>query len=389
MIPPKKILLVCNTDFYLTRFLSPLVCSLADRGFEIHIATEGKDIPISLQERCVGIHQIHFPKKASLSDFSESVRQLRQIIRSTKFDCVNGHNRNASIVARVAAWREKIPINLYTAHGFYFHDDQSTLARIATIGLEGILARITNFTLSQSAEDAALMIRLRLISKKKIKVIDNGINHRKFSLSTDRATLERRLGLASGVFRMVGIGRIVEGKGFADTIRAFSQFLRNNPARVNSELVIVGGNIASDISPAADTVRNLLKEYGIENKVQITGLVDNVEEYLGCADIFISSSYREGMPRVLLEAMCVGLPVIVTNIRGSREIVTDEQQGFLYPPHDVAKCTDVMEKLYDNVATRERMAKQNRELVLERYTEDAYTDRQVSAIAELISQIQS
>src|SRR5437016_3845824 len=137
----KKILQVCNTDFFLARFLRPLLLALVDACFEVHVATEGESIPDCVHAACT-VHQTTFPKNASPLAFSASVNALRALIHRERFYCVNGHNRNASIVARIAAWREKTPINLYTAHGFYFHDDQSALPHTLTIGLEALLARI-------------------------------------------------------------------------------------------------------------------------------------------------------------------------------------------------------------------------------------------------------
>jgi hypothetical protein len=100
----KKILQVCNTDFYLTRFLRPLLLALEAAGFEVHVATEGEDIPDCVRAACT-VHQVTFPKKASPLAFRASVNALRALIRRERFHCVNGHNRNASIVARIAAWR--------------------------------------------------------------------------------------------------------------------------------------------------------------------------------------------------------------------------------------------------------------------------------------------
>jgi len=167
MLHRKKILQVCNTDFYLTRFLRPLLVALVDAGFEVHAATEGENIPDDLLAICT-MHQVTFPKRASFVSFSESIRSLRHLIRKEEYTCVNGHNRNASIVARVAAWREKVPINLYTAHGFYFHDDQGLINWTLTLGLEGFLSLITDYTLSQSQQDTELMRQLRLIRTHRI-----------------------------------------------------------------------------------------------------------------------------------------------------------------------------------------------------------------------------
>ncbi len=382
MLHRKKILQVCNTDFYLTRFLRPLLVALVDAGFEVHAATEGENIPDDLLAICT-MHQVTFPKRASFVSFSESIRSLRHLIRKEEYTCVNGHNRNASIVARVAAWREKVPINLYTAHGFYFHDDQGLINWTLTLGLEGFLSLITDYTLSQSQQDTELMRQLRLIRTHRIETIGNGIDTNKFSVEEPRESVEKRLGLAHGVFRIASVGRIVEGKGFIDLVDAYARFVQEDPDHVTSELVIVGGNIDNDISPVANRLRVLLDEYDIADKVKLTGIVDNVQDYLRASDLFVSSSYREGMPRALLEAMCAGLPIIATNIRGSSEIITHGVHGYLYPAHNVAACQTAIRRMFLSPQDRVTMRKRNRELILDHYTDISYIERQVNAIMKL------
>lgn len=383
-----KILQVCNTDFYLGRFLSPLVRELADRSHEVHVATEGNDIAASTRSACRAVHEVRFPRSTSPREFASSIAWLRRIIRKEAFDCVNGHNRNASMVARVAAWCEGVPLNLYTAHGFYFHDDQTRIGWGATVALEALLARITDYTLSQSHEDMAFMTRRGFLRREAIETIGNGIDHRKFTVTESRAAVEARLGLRPGAFRIASVGRLVEGKGFGDLIDAFAGFVSHRTgAGQPFELLIVGGNIEADIDPAARRIAERINSLGIGNRVLVTGVVDNVQDYLHAADLFVSASYREGMPRALLEAMCIGLPVVATRIRGSREIVTEGENGYLFTPKDVAACQRAITQLYDQPEQRSAIGRRNRALVLARYTEDDYTARQVAALERLFGGI--
>jgi glycosyltransferase involved in cell wall biosynthesis len=249
--------------------------------------------------------------------------------------------------------------------------------------LEALLAQITDHTLSQSQEDTDLMIRRGFIPPDSIETIGNGIDTNRFSLDAPRAAVEARLGLSTSAFRIVSVGRIVEGKGFADLVNAFDLFLRANARRAKSELLIVGGNIGADINPAAKELQALLRRLGIADKVTITGLVDNVQDYLHGSDIFVSASYREGMPRAVLEAMCSGLPVVATSVRGSREIVTSGEHGYLYTARDVDACAAAIARLFDEPAERKEMGRRGRRMVLEKYSEEAYVGRQISAIARL------
>ena len=136
-----RILQVCNTDFYLGKFLSPLVLALASRKHVVECVCEGHRIDSRLAAAGIAVHDFSFPRKSSPLEFVAAIHRMRVLLRRGRYDCVDSHNRNASIVARVAAWLEGVPVNLYTAHGFYFHDGQSAWLRELTMLLEAVLGR--------------------------------------------------------------------------------------------------------------------------------------------------------------------------------------------------------------------------------------------------------
>jgi glycosyltransferase involved in cell wall biosynthesis len=377
-----RILQVCNTDFYLNGFLKPLVFALVDEGFQVECVCEGEAIDPQFRARGIVIHQVPFPRAPSPWGFASTIAKLRRIIARGRFDCVNSHNRNASIAGRIAAKLERVPCSVYTAHGFYFHDDQGPLAREALILLEAGLARITDFTLSQTEEDKALMTRRGHIPSDRISVIANGIDHHKFRPRDDRLELEQRLDLEHGKFRVGAIGRIVSGKGFIDLLEAFA---RLHASHSDARLLLIGGNIRQDISPYATEFEARVRTLGLSGAVAITGMTDQVPEYLATCDLFVHPSYREGLPRVVLEAMAAGVPVIATDIRGCREAVVSGQTGFLYPPRNVEALIRLLEQLHRTPAgARRAFGACGRQRVLERFTEEQYVSRQVAEISSAI-----
>ena len=376
-----RILQVCNTDFYLTKFLGPLVRALVQAGHEVECACEGSRVDPAVVGPGVTVHAFDFPRTNSPLAFAAAIERMRELIRVGRYDCVDSHNRNASIVARVAAWLEGTPVNLYTAHGFYYHDDQRPLTRWATIGLEAALARVTDYTLSQSGEDVRLMTSRGFILPHRIEQVGNGIDTDRFRPGRERAETERALGLSPGRFRVVTTGRLVKGKGFGDLLQAFGR-LRLDAGE--AELVIIGGNIEQDISPFQTAFLAQAKAAQLEGSLVVTGITDRVEHYLATADVFVLPSYREGMPRSLLEAMSMELPVIATDIRGCREVVADGKSGLLFPPHDVVRLADLLDRLYRSKDLRRSLGAQARRSVVESFDEAGYVARQVEAIHRLV-----
>jgi glycosyltransferase involved in cell wall biosynthesis len=376
-----RILQVCNTEFYLTGFLDPLIRALRSEGHAVECVCEGRNLEQIAERLGITVHPFGFPKRASPAAFAHAIKRMRRLIRAGGYDCVNGHNRNASIVARIAAWMEGVPINLYTAHGFYFHDAQSRYQREATILFEGALARITTHTLSQTAEDARLMVARGFIAPHRISVIGNGIDTRRFSRQADRVSWERRLGLRSGRFRVAAVGRLVKDKGFADLLEAFARLHGFDP---DTELLLIGGNIDQDISPVYQDFLAQAHKAGVAAAITITGMVREVEKYLSTCDVFVLPSHREGMPRALLEAMSNELPVIATAIRGCREIIEDGTNGLLYPPGDVDRLTGLLRLLHRQPHLRATFGIEARSAAVDRFDERQYVARQVDVIGQLL-----
>jgi len=366
-----NILQVCNTDFYLTKYLSPLILALVHEGHHVECICDGNNVP-NFGDGVI-VHEITFPKDPSPLQFLHSISKMRKIIRKNNYTCVNSHTRNASIVARVAAWQEKVPVNLYTVHGAYFHGDQSKLERFASTMLEHLLAKITDFTLSQSNEDTLRLIKRAGIKPELIKTIGNGIDTSRFKPNDQR----------DNFFRVGTMGRLVKGKGFMDLINAFAQL---HEKHADSQLLLIGGNIKNDIVAFQQHILARIKELKLEDAVVVTGLVENVEDYLATCDVFVLPSYREGMPRALLEAMSMGIPAIATNIRGCREIVVEGENGYLYTPHDVKTLTELLNQVYEQEAKeRKYFAENARSHIVNYFDEKDYINKQLYYINNLLS----
>src|SRR5262249_53325350 len=116
----------------------------------------------------------------------------------------------------------------------------------------------------------------------------------------------------------------------------------------------------------------------------VTGIVDTVERYLATADVFVLPSYREGMPRALLEAMSTELAVVATDIRGCREVVEPGRSGFLFPPHHVSRLAELLRDLYRSPDLRRQLGAAARTRAVTSFDEADYVARQVAAIRRLV-----
>jgi glycosyltransferase involved in cell wall biosynthesis len=343
---------------------------------------KGSDILEDIRKLGVVVHPFEYPKFAHPAAFLRSIWRMRKVIREGHYDCVVSHNRNASIIGRVAAWLERVPLNVYTAHGFYFHDGQRPVAKEVTVWIEKLLGRVTDFTLSQSQEDIDFSVRRGILRRDKALYIANGIDTKKFSPRRPRIELEKELGFSTGKFRICSTGRIVRGKGFNDLLEAFARF---HASVKNSELVLIGGTISHDIWPAQKEFLERVAELGLQKEVIVTGLTENVQDYLGVCDLFVLPSYREGLSRSMLEALSMGLPVAATRIRGCREVIVDGTNGFLFEPRDVDGLSALIMKLHGAPEVRRYVGVRGRETAVSTFDVSRYVEVQVAAMGKLFA----
>jgi len=372
-----KILQICNTDFYLNIFLSELVIELTLKGYEVDCICEGEEISPRLRKNLSRLIYFDYPKVSSIFLFLKAIFKMYKIIKQGNYDLVNTHNRNASIVGRIACFFAQKPLNVYTAHGFYFHDAQSKFAYKITFFLERLMSLTSDFIMSQSNEDTLLMIDSDKSLKSKILTIGNGVDIDRFYTSSRRLSDEKKLNLSSNIIRLVCVGRIVKNKGYEDILKAISEI------DCEIELLIVGGNIKQEKNSIISELNLIIDQFNMKNIV-ITGLVDNVEDYLAVSDIFISASYREGVPRSVLEAQAASLPVIATKIRGNKEIVIDNLNGYLYEKGNYKELARLIQILSKDREKRVKYGAEARKIVESHNIEKEYVKRQVEIIGNLL-----
>ena len=376
----KRILHICNSSFYLKNFLKTHIDDLVNNHYEVHVICNIDDKKFSFNKKVI-LHNVKFPKSISPVEFLRSIIEVNKLVKSYDFDCVISHNRNSSIVGRIATYFSEVPINLYFAHGFYFHDDQNFFSYFISIQIERFLQKITSHTISQSEEDIKLIVEKKYIDKVKITHVGNGINVSKFRPVIDNIQLKKKIGLPVDSFIITGVGRLVKGKGFQNLIDAF---YRISKSEKNCYLMIVGGVVSQDISKYEKKIMNKIKKLHIEKKVILTGMVENVEDYLNCSDVYVLSSFREGVSRSMLEAMSCKIPVISTNIRGSREIIKNNYNGFLYEKSNINELISSTLKLKNDKELVKKITTNAYNLLYKFYTEELYNKRQLKIIKKYV-----
>jgi glycosyltransferase involved in cell wall biosynthesis len=304
---------------------------------------------------------------------------------------VHLHNPLMSLIGRAAVALARPPLVIYTAHGFYFHEYLPGWKRVVGLGLERMASPFTHFLLTQNSEDAELAVRLGLFRRENTLVIGNGIDLRAFD-PEKVAPVEQELLLDQfGIpphHRVVGtVTRYTRDKGLLEFLEAAAGL---RAVMKDVSFVVIGGPAVGDRHPLTLTqLKQTAAFYGIEDRVIFTGVRDDVPAILSLLDVFVLPSLREGMPRSVLEAMAMEVPVVVTDIRGCREEVTEGVEGYFVPVRDVDALTERILAILNSPQMGQEMGRRGRERVQREFDEESVVRLQIETIERLLAERRS
>ena len=370
-----KICQLCAVDFTLYHFLLPLMRALRERGHDVVGVCADGSLADRVRAEGFRVEPVAVERSFNLMDHRRSYAALRRLFERERFDLVHVHTPVAALVGRFAAWRARIPRIVYTAHGFYFHERMPAWKRAAFIALEWLPGRLTHTLFTQAEEDAATARRLRLCRGGKAEAIGNGVDPQRFlCLSPDeRRRFRAELGATDDDAVIVMVGRLVAEKGYPALFAAMRE--------VDATLWVVGERLDSDHDSAVDgAIAAVHADPALSARIRFLGYRSDVPQILSGGDIFTLPSHREGMPRSIIEAMFSALPVVATDIRGSREEVVPDETGYLVPVDDVAGLAAAFQRLAGDPELRASMGRAGRARALMLYDEDKVIDRQIAAL---------
>ena len=366
-----KVLHVCAVAFGLETLLLPQIDFLRGRGLTVEAACSPDPRVEKLRARGYTIHEIQIDRRIAPVPNSKSVLELGKLMRTERYDLVHTHAPVASVLGRVAAKLAGVERIVYTAHGFYFHDDMPRQKYALYHGVEKSVAQITDRILVQSQEDFDTAVNTGLGSAKKIRYLGNGVDLGRFdrtALSEERRrNLRRDLRIPEGHGPLLGItGRITAEKGFGELIEAMSFLREDFPG---AHLIVIGGQLSTERDAFQDRLVDFIGEQGLDSHVTFAGFRDDVQDLLGLLDVFVLPSYREGLPRSVLEAMAMELPVVATRVRGCREAVVDRVTGLLVPARDSSALKKAIAQILSSHELAQRLGKAGRERVVTTFDE--------------------
>lgn len=282
--------------------------SFIEKGINVNVIVGGRNtiLKTKLETFNIKTKEIKFLKR-NISPFFDLLSLILIIfyLFKQKPDLVSAHSSKAGILSRLACFITKTTI-VFTAHGWSFTEGVESSKRKLYIKIEKYLSLITDKIIAVSTYDYNLALKEGVCTFSKLEKVYNGI------IEPSKIKLINK----SSIVNIVMVARFDAPKDQLKLIKSIENI-------ENALLYLIGDG------PNLKKIEEYLFQNNLNNKVKLLGYVDNVLEVLTTMDIFVLISDYEGFPISTIEAMSVGLPVVISNVGGASEAVVNELNGFI------------------------------------------------------------
>ncbi|HXF72484.1 MAG TPA: glycosyltransferase family 4 protein, partial [Actinomycetota bacterium] len=380
---PVRVAHVTTVDLTLRFLLLGQLRRLRDEGYEVWaVSAPG---PWAADLEAEGIRHLPWPHATRSWDPAADARALAELVgllRRGRFDLVHTHNPKPGVLGRVAARLAGVPCVVNTVHGYYATPEDPPARRAAVLGLERLAARLSDLELFQSEEDLRWARRARVVPPGRAVFLGNGTDLARFDPAAvdpgRAAALRAELGIPEGAPVVGSVGRLVAEKGYRELFEAASRVRARRP---EVRFLAVG---APDTGKADAIGPRELEAARAD--VVFCGWREDVRDLLALVDVFVLPSWREGVPRSAIEAAAMGRAMVLTDIRGCREVARDGREALLVPPRAPAKLAAAIERLLDDPGLRERLGRAARARALERFDERRVAETVVRCYRRVLQQ---
>ncbi len=379
---PIRVAHIATSDASLRYLLLNQLAHYQEAGYEvIGISRSGPDVAAL---EAAGIRFIEAPLSRSIGPMGDLVALYRlfRILQKEDLTVVHTHTPKAGLLGQYAALFARVPLRVHTIHGLYFPGFMKPQMRFLYVLLERATMQFSQLNFSQNPEDVPVAIAEHICRADRIEQVGNGIDLRRFEASLYSAEQRRQtraeLGLTPEHIVIGMVARLVEEKGWLEMLRA-AAILKAKDPRVR--FVFIGG-----FEPAKrDAIRaEALREHGIDDVAQFLGHRTDVHRLYTAMDIFSLPSHREGFPRAPMEASAMGIPCVVTDVRGCRQTVDDGVTGFVVPARAPDALAAALLKLVDSETLRRTLGAGARKKAVAEFDERTVITRILAAYDRLL-----
>lgn len=344
-----KILFVATVRSHIGQFHMPFIREPKARGVEVHAAFKDNsaDKPGLDLSAIDKTFEVPFERQPLRPNNIKAYRELKKIIDGNGYDAVHCHTPMGAVITRLAAKsaRKKGTKVIYTAHGFHFFKGASIKNWMLFYPVEKYLSKYTDCLITINSEDCELAHKKKFRAGKIYKVHGVGVELDKFKAvdADEKARLRAEYGYDGDTFIMIYPADLSVRKNQPMLFDALQKIAEKNK---NVKLLLPGQPIR------LEEYKRMVSERGIADNVEFLGYRRDINNLVGLSDLSVASSFQEGLPINIIEAMAMGNAIVATDVRGNNDAVEDGVNGYLVPVGD----SDLMaEKILELMNDREKL----------------------------------
>lgn len=351
----KKAMYVASIFAHFRTFHIPFLKMLQEEGYEVWAAAKTGNQADRNELEGMGVKSIEIPFSRNPYSISniKAYRLMRKVFRENHFDLVHVHTPAAAFIARAAARGIGQGKVIYTAHGFHFYKGAPVKNWMIFYTAEKIARRWTDVLITINKEDFANGERLGYEARRSLFLTHGvGVDIERYQLPEEvRVAAREGLGIDRSHVVFICIGELNKNKNQKWLLEAWKEIEDENRM-----LLIVGDG----------KLRNQLEAFVRDNRIErvmFLGYRDDVPELLAASDVLVSVSKREGLPKNVMEAMASGKPVIGTNVRGTRDLIKNGENGVLVDLGDKRQLVSTLNMLDGSETLRVFYGQKSKEMI--------------------------
>jgi len=352
----KKILFVASTLSHIENFHIPYLEQFKKQGYIVHIM--GKPNNKSVIPHVDKVIPISFEKNMfSVKNFIISVK-IANVIRSEDYDIINLHTTLAAFFARLGIMlsfkRPKLVIN--TVHGYLFDDKSSFLKKIIMLLAEKFTKCVTNIVIVMNSLDYDIARKHKLYKDNIYLIKGMGIDLSLFPPISceDKIVLRKKYNFKKDDLLLIYVAEFSKRKNQRFLLNSLSKLV--DAGHKNIKLILLGDG------KLLDELKTYAQELNISNNVIFTGYSKDTCTYYQLSDICVSSSRSEGLPFNIMEAMSIGLPIVASKVKGHTDLVTKNENGFLFEYDNIDEFCNYVQTIYEDNSLLHKMGIKSKEL---------------------------
>ncbi|NPA87534.1 MAG: glycosyltransferase family 4 protein [Epsilonproteobacteria bacterium] len=363
-----KIAFLSHLDLNLYLFRLPIMKELVKRGYDVYAVMPRGEVFGEFEK--YGIKAVEYKiDRSSLNVLKEfkSIGEIKKVIRKINPDILHTFMHKPNIYGNLTGHKNRI--NTITGLGsFFIYDDfKSKTIRKIIETLYKFTTKSTKKVIFQNSDDLRYFVEKRIVPpEKSVLIKSSGIDTKTFAPMQKSQKLLKELDIKDKPVVLM-IARVIKDKGVEEFIKA-AEILKEK-----AEFLYVGNIDKGNKNAYLPNWKN----------VKYLGFRRDIKDLISICDVFVLPSYREGVPRTLLEAASMAKPIVTSDAPGCREVVEDNKNGFLVPVRDYKALAKKLEILIDNPQMREKMGEYGRIKVLKEFDIEVVVSQYIKIYEEL------